>query len=114
MKAQRHFAGLVCLFTVFCAFQGVMWHWRPEPGWYPSWWQFHSLAWFGFYVLGPLTVIPVAALQAYGGVENDAALWAAFVFGVLLEFAFVYLVAFAVANRVLKCIHGFRAHEKVA
>jgi hypothetical protein len=112
MKAQRYSAGLVCLFLVFCAFQGVMWHWRPEPGWHPSWWQLHSLAWFGFYVLMPLTVIPTMALMSYRGVDNDAVLWTTLVFGILLEFAFVYLAAFGLANGVLRCIHRFKAHDK--
>ena len=111
MKAPRYFAGLVCLFFAFAYFEGVMWHWRPEPGWHPSWWQIHSLAWFGFYVLGVLSVIPTAVVGSIFEIESHTISWLAFTFGILLEFALIYSAAFVMADAVVKF---FRRHEKVA
>jgi hypothetical protein len=112
MKTPRQFAAFVYLFCVFSLFQGLMWHWRPEPGWHPSWWQLHTLAWFGFFIIMPLTVMPVVFLQSFD-ISNDAVLWAAFVFGILFEFALVYLLAYGFAKLLSRILHGFRNHTKV-
>jgi hypothetical protein len=113
MSAPRQFAGYVCLFCVFSAFQGVMWHWRPEPGWHPSWWQLHTLAWFGFYICLPLNLFPVVILRIWG-VTSGAVLWPALVFGVLFGFAVVYLLAFGFAKVISRSLHGFKKHTTVA
>jgi hypothetical protein len=92
MKAPRYIAAFVCLFVAFAMLQNFMWHWRPEPGWQPSWWQSRALATFGFLTSMP-AVLPLVILMDIG-FTNIVIGWLAIAFGVIAEFVLIYVVVY--------------------
>jgi hypothetical protein len=109
MKAPRFIAAFVCLLLAFTLFQSWMWHWRPEPGWQPSWWQSHTLAAIGAPLSMP-AMIPALILQSFG-VTNTVAGQSAIAFGFIIEIALTYFLVYFIARFLLK--RRFRADKTV-
>jgi hypothetical protein len=92
MRAPKYIAAFTCLILVFLMFQGHMWHWRPEPGWQPRWWQSHTLAMLGVAVCLP-AMIPALILSNLGAWSAVLA-WAAFASGFIIEFGLTYVLVY--------------------
>jgi hypothetical protein len=112
MKASKYIAVLACLILVFLMFQDYMWHWRPEPGWQPSWWQSHTLATFGFFLSAP-AVIPAGILESIGA-SNAIVLWSAIALGYILEIGLTYVLIYFPTRYLFRRCYEIRAHRAVA
>lgn len=93
-------------------FQGYMWHWRPEPGWQPSWWQSHTLATLGFFLSLP-AMIPATILAGMGA-TNATLGWLAIAFGYILEIGLTYVFVYFPTRYLFRRCHEIRAHGAVA
>jgi len=93
-------------------FQGYMWHWRPEPGWQPSWWQSHTLATFGFFLSGP-ALIPTVIL-ANMGATNAILGWLTIAFGFILEIGLTYVLVYFPTRYLFRRYYETRANRAVA
>ena len=92
MRAPKYIASLVWLLLSFVLFQSWMWHWRPEPGWHPSWWQSETLANVGFILSFP-AMLPTSFLQDLGA-SGAVVGWSAIAFGFLLEIGMTYVLVY--------------------
>jgi hypothetical protein len=106
MSAPKYIAASTCLIFVFLMFQGYMWHWRPEPGWQPSWWQSHTLATLGFLLSMP-AMIP-AVILANMGATNTTLGWLTIAFGYILEMGLTYILVYFSTRHLFKRIKGIR------
>jgi len=79
-----------------------MWHWRPEPGWQPSWWQSHAIASIGF-ILSLPAMLPASVL-ADMRVTSSAVGWLAIAFGFVVEFVLTYGLVYFVAKLVCRAL----------
>jgi hypothetical protein len=104
MKPERIFAVVSCMFVVASIVQGLMWHWRPEPGWHPAWWQSHTWAILGQLLAMPCAVLPVLLQEL--GVEANALLWASLAVGFALELLVVYRFTHACAQGVVAVVRN--------
>jgi len=96
MKAPKYIAASVCLILVFLMFQAEMWHWRPEPGWQPSWWQSETLSTLGACLSLP-AIIPVGILAAMEA-SNESLAHLAVVFGYILEIGLTYWFVYSLTK----------------
>lgn len=92
MKASKYIATSACVILVFLMFQGYMWHWRPERGWQPSWWQSYTLADLGASLSLP-AMAPVAILADMGATMAVLG-WLAIAFGYILEIGLTYILVY--------------------
>ena|SRR5579859_2977287 len=112
MRAPKYIASFVCLVLVFLLFQGWMWHWRPEPGWHPSWWQSKALANIGF-ILSMPAMMPAVLFQSLGA--SSAVLgWAAIAFGYILEIGLTYVLVYLPTRHLFRRHYEIRGHRAVA
>ena len=112
MKAPKHIAAFSCLILVFLMFQGYMWHWRPEPGWQPSWWQSHTLATLGFFLSMP-AMIPAVILGDMGATSAILG-WLTIAFGFILEIGLTYVFVYYPTRYLFRRCYEIRAHRAVA
>ena len=100
--------------------QSLMWHWRPEPGWHPYWWQSHTWAetWaeIGFLLSMP-PLLPMVVLQSFG-ITNAILQFVlgclALVVGFGAYFIFVYTLVYFSTKCLLKLLPRIRKDEPVA
>src|SRR5580698_1824774 len=111
MKAPKYIAVSVCLILVFLMFQGYMWHWRPEPGWQPGWWQSHTLATWGFLLSLP-AMIP-AVILGNMGVTSVVLGWLTIVLGYILEIGLTYILVYFPIGYLFRRCYEIRAHQAV-
>jgi hypothetical protein len=102
VRAPKLIAAFVCLLLAFALFQGWMWHWRPEPGWHPGWWQSRALATVGFFFSLP-AMFPAAVVGDIG-VTNVLAGWLAISFGVIVELALTYGLFYFLTRLLLRIL----------
>jgi len=112
MKAPKYIAGSTCLILVFLMFQGYTWHWRPEPGWQPNWWQSHTLATFGFFFSMP-AMIP-AVILGNMGVTNAILGGLTIAFGFVLEIGLTYVFVYFPTRYLFRRCYEIRAHRALA
>jgi hypothetical protein len=112
MKAPKLTAFLACSVLLFLLVQCWAWHWRPEPGWHPQWWQSHSLAMTGFFLSMP-AMIPALILQNLG-VTSELAGWVAVRFGFIVEFVLTYLLFYFLAKFSFRAVYDHRVHKATA
>lgn len=112
MKAPKYIAASVCLILVFLLFQAYTWHWRPEPGWQPKWWQSQALATIGFFLSMP-AMIP-AVILAKMGATNATLGWLTIAFGYILEIGLTYILIYFPTRFLFRRHYEIQAHRAVA
>ena len=89
-----------------------MWHWRPEPGWHPSWWQSETLANIGFALSLP-AMMPTVILGEMGA-TNAILGWLTIAFGFILEIGLTYILVYFSTRFLTKRLYVLRAHRAAA